>query len=117
MKIADIMVHLERIRVFCFQNGENLLNIPYEGEWQLKDLETAVSEAQDILFDYEKQGEQLKKMIKHYETTGRPKKDHRLGIYLCPSCNGRVNFHQGYCQKCGKRLNAERTRYDTRKAH
>lgn len=69
-------------------------------------LETAL----DILDDYEKQGKLLQSMMERFEKVRRPRKDYRLGIFLCPRCNGRVNFHQGFCQKCGQRLSAERYR-------
>lgn len=57
--------------------------------------EDAAEMLESILQDYEK-------LINHYRVAGVP--EQRSGVYCCPACGKRIQYHHSYCHKCGKRV-------------
>ena len=112
MKYENIMVYLEKLRVFCFQDGEHLLKVPIEGDWNMKHLEEALREAIDIIFDYWKATEQTKTLIDKYE---KEKSVVRRGngefnTWQCPTCQQFIGYGNNHCHWCGQKLGWEKAR-------
>lgn len=42
------------------------------------------------------------KVINRYCSPGVP--EQRSGVYCCPACGKRIQYHHSYCHKCGKRV-------------
>ena len=109
MKYDNIMVYLERLRVFCFQDGEHLLKVPFEGDWSMHHMEEALSEARDIIYDYWKATEQTNRLTMKYETPkaaiGRGTGD--FMTWQCPSCQQFVGRGNEHCRWCGQMLGWE----------
>lgn len=106
MNYDNIMVYLERLRQFCFMDGENLLRVPIDGDWNMRHMEESLSEALDTIFDYQKVAEQAGQLIEKYET---PKSAIRRGdgdfnAWQCPECHSFVSAGNEHCRWCGKKL-------------
>lgn len=63
----------------------------------------AIEEVKDILHDYDRQAGEIQRMIEKYET---PVHALRKGddLYLCPSCNRRIQPRHNHCHWCGRML-------------
>ena len=101
MEIADIMIQLERIRQL--NTGKDELIIRFENGFTSSDLDKAVTEALDILYDYALMAEKQKMLIDKYETPEPPIKKSDA-VYLCPDCGRRVYVHHSHCHHCGKAM-------------
>lgn len=62
-----------------------------------------ITEAMDILADYEKIADQNGKMIVHFQKEEKPILS-KNGVWCCPSCGKRVNYHHTHCHWCGKKM-------------
>ena len=106
MKYENIMIYLERVRVFCFQDGADLLRIPFEGNWSMEHLAQALSEACDIIYDYEKATEQAARMAEKYETSKKAimRGSGNLASWQCPDCQKFISHGNEHCHWCGRKI-------------
>lgn len=106
MKYDNIMVYLEKLRQFCFMDGEHLLKVPMEDDWNMKHLEESLSEALDIIFDYENATSQAARLMEKYETPKdvirRP--NGMFDTWQCPDCMNFVAYGNEHCHWCGRML-------------
>ena len=102
MKIPDIMVQLERVRVKCGQDPEAVV-LELNEEWKWQDLADACQEACDILFDYEQAAAQSARMTERYETA-KAVIDRGMDTWQCPECMKFISYGNEYCHWCGQRL-------------
>ena len=109
MKYENILVYLEKIRVFCFQDGEHLLKVPIEGDWNMRHLDEALREAQDIIYDYSQATEQASRLIEKYETVkdAIQRGNGTFDTWQCPNCQKFISFGNEHCHWCGQRLGWE----------
>ena len=84
----------------------------YGGESWDDDL-TAISEALDIIADYEKATAQTAEMTKRYEMPEMAIK-RQAGIYTCPLCGKRTQVGHTHCHWCGKKLSWDSEAYADR---
>lgn len=61
-----------------------------------------LAEAIDIIYDYEKISPKYGEMTVHFEVPQKPVR--RSGVWCCPSCGKRVNYHHTHCHWCGKKM-------------
>lgn len=73
----------------------------------------ALTEAMDIISDYEKCVEQTNQLTKQYETLEMARKS-GAGVYVCPQCGKRTQVGHSHCHWCGKRLSWDRESYAAR---
>lgn len=73
----------------------------------------ALSEAIDIISDYEKATEQTASLVMKYETAGMAIKK-AAGVYVCPDCGKRAQPGHTHCHWCGKKLTWDRDAYARR---
>lgn len=105
MKITDIMIWLERVKVKA-GIATDTVSLELDGNWKKEDLEQACEEACDILYDYSLLAEQLAKMTEKYGMPAPPvkRKDRESISWRCPECQKAVNHRNRHCPWCGKAL-------------
>lgn len=95
-----------------YQRGisEGVLEIETE---VAENIVVALTEAMDIISDYEKVVESLNRMTEQYE---RPEMTRKIaaGVYVCPNCGKRVQIGHSHCHWCGKRVSWDRESYASR---
>lgn len=67
-------------------------------------IPASADELKNVLHDYMALGKQNSQFIKQYRTPAKPKRDSKLGIYLCPTCNHRISENHSHCHWCGQRI-------------
>lgn len=73
----------------------------------------AITEAIDIIADYEKVTSQTADLVQKYEVPGIPVK-RQAGLYTCPLCGKRTQVGHTYCHRCGKKLTWDREAFASR---
>ena len=109
MKYENIMIYLEKVRQFCFADGEHLLKVPMDGDWNMEHMAQSVSEAIDIIYDYANATEQASRLMQKYET---PKDVIRRGdgmfdTWQCPDCMNFIQYGNEHCHWCGRKIGWE----------
>ena len=102
MKIPDIMVQLERVRVKCGQNPDAVI-LELNEDWKWQDLYEACQEACDILYDYEQMASQAARITERYETA-KAVIDRGMDTWQCPECMKFISYGNEHCHWCGRRL-------------
>lgn len=87
MDYVQLIYQLERICQMCSEE-ENI---------------KAITEAIDIIADYEKATAQTAELTLRYEMPERAIK-RQAGLYICPSCGKRTQSGHTHCHWCGKKL-------------
>lgn len=64
----------------------------------------ALDEAMDIIYDYEKVIEQVKKLTEKHETS-KTAIGRGMGKWQCSNCSVFIPFESKYCSNCGQKLN------------
>ena len=110
MKYVSIMAYLQRLRGFCYQDGEHLLKVPIEGDWDMKHLEESLREAIDIIFDYAQAADQTARLTEKYETPkGAIRRSSGMfNTWQCPDCQKFIGYGNEHCHWCGRMIGWEK---------
>ena len=73
----------------------------------------AITEAIDIIADYEKATAQAADLVQKYEVPWMPVK-RQAGLYTCPVCGKRTQPGHTHCHRCGKKLTWDREAFASR---
>lgn len=65
-------------------------------------IEQALAVAMDIIYDYEQATNDMTRMMQKYCRSAKPVR--RSGVWCCPACGKRVNYHHTHCHWCGKKM-------------
>ena len=66
-------------------------------------IEQAITDAMDIIYDYQTMAEAHAQMIEKYEKESAVI-SRGMDIYQCPVCGKRVSRNHSHCHWCGKKL-------------
>lgn len=66
-------------------------------------IEEALTQAMDIISDYEQVISQNNYLIRKYEVACKPVR-RAAGLYTCPECGKIADMESIYCHYCGKKL-------------
>lgn len=91
MKISEIIIHLDRIREGLLPESESA---------------KAISEASDIIYDYDRAADVSARLSEKHE---KPKNAIRRGngdfaTWQCPDCQNFIGYGNQYCHWCGRKL-------------
>lgn len=66
-------------------------------------IEEALTQAMDIVYDYQSMADEHKRMVEKYETEA-PVIKRGMDFYCCPACGKRTSRNHTHCHWCGKKL-------------
>ena len=66
-------------------------------------IEEALTQAMDIVYDYQSMADEHKRMVEKYETEA-PVIKRGMDFYCCPACEKRTSRNHTHCHWCGKKL-------------
>lgn len=66
-------------------------------------VEEALTQAMDIIYDYQSMADEHKRMVEKYETEA-PVIKRGMDFYCCPACGKRTSRNHTHCHWCGKKL-------------
>ena len=66
-------------------------------------IEEALTQAMDIVYDYQSMADEHKRMVEKYETEV-PVIKRGMDFYYCPACRKRTSRNHTHCHWCGKKL-------------
>lgn len=66
-------------------------------------IEEALTQAMDIIYDYQTMAEAYKQMQEKYETEAKAI-NRGMDFYQCPACGKRTSRNHTHCHWCGKKL-------------
>lgn len=109
MKYDNIAIYLEKLRQFCFADGEHLLKVPMDGDWSMEHMQQAITEALDIIFDYEKATAQTAELLQKYEAPKNAimRGNGNFATWQCPDCQQFIGYGNEHCHWCGRKLSWE----------
>lgn len=66
-------------------------------------IEEALTQAMDIVYDYQSMADEHKRMVEKYETEA-PVIKRGMDFYCCPAYGKRTSRNHTHCHWCGKKL-------------
>lgn len=75
---------------------------PQKAEFAEK-IEEALTQAMDIVYDYQGVVDEHKRMVEKYEKA-EPAINRGMDFYQCPACGKRTSRNHTHCHWCGKKL-------------
>ncbi len=103
------MIHIKETEIIPLITvaKEGYTQMISEGEPQkvemAEKIEEALTQAMDIIYDYQSMVDEHKRMIEKYETE-TPAIHRGMDVYQCPACGKRTSRNHTHCHWCGKKL-------------
>lgn len=103
------MIHIKETEIIPFlktaQTGytKMISEGDLEKEVELAEkVEEALTQAMDIIYDYQSMADEHKRMVEKYETEA-PVIKRGMDFYCCPACGKRTSRNHTHCHWCGKK--------------
>lgn len=104
------MIHIKETEIIPFlktaQTGYTKMISEGDLEMEVElaeKVEEALTQAMDIIYDYQSMADEHKRMVEKYETEA-PVIKRGMDFYCCPACGKRTSRNHTHCHWCGKNL-------------
>ena len=104
------MIHIKETEIIPFlktaQTGYTKMISEGDLEMEVElaeKVEEALTQAMDIIYDYQSMADEHKRMVEKYETEA-PVIKRGMDFYCCPACGKRTSRYHSHCHWCGKKL-------------
>lgn len=104
------MIHIKETEIIPFLKTAQTGYTKMIGEGDLEmevelaeKVEEALTQAMDIIYDYQSMADEHKRMVEKYETEA-PVIKRGMDFYCCPACGKRTSRNHTHCHWCGKKL-------------
>lgn len=104
------MIHIKETEIIPFlktaQTGYTKMISEGDLEMEVElaeKVEEALTQAMDIIYDYQSMADEHKRMVEKYETEA-PVIKRGMDFYCCPACGKRTSQNHTHCHWCGKKL-------------
>lgn len=104
------MIHIKETEIIPFlktaQTGYTKMISEGDLEMEVElaeKVEEALTQAMDIIYDYQSMADEHKRMVEKYETEA-PVIKRGMDFYCCPACGKRTSRNHTHCHWCGKKL-------------
>ena len=109
-KVGGEVIHIKETEIIPFlktaQTGYTKMISEGDLEMEVElaeKVEEALTQAMDIIYDYQSMADEHKRMVEKYETEA-PVIKRGMDFYCCPACGKRTSRNHTHCHWCGKKL-------------
>lgn len=102
------MIHIKETEIIPFlktaQTGYTKMISEGDLEMEVElaeKVEEALTQAMDIIYDYQSMADEHNRMVEKYETEA-PVIKRGMDFYCCPACGKRTSRNHTHCHWCGK---------------